>query len=208
MKCAACDLVFDDGCNFCCKCGARLTGNDAKHSGLSPPADVPVKRRRIFHPLKDALILAAILGFNFILSVTVMNMISASHRAKVRRTMADMYSLTTAWEAYAVDHDTYCPNVNFTRPYKWGNLDPATLQRMLSPKYIRKMPLKDAWGRPLQFAVSCNGEQGMNFAVRSAGVDGIWATDKHLRKKGEFFDYDIVYANGCFIKSPRGYCDP
>src|SRR5215831_5487530 len=72
---------------------------------------------------------------------TLPNLLNAIQRTKQRRTMADMRTLGTALEAYAVDHQSYpsasCMPDIFVPPAK--PLKPSSF-RSLVPTYISQVP--------------------------------------------------------------------
>src|SRR4051794_34746996 len=78
------------------------------------------------------LLLVAVLGI--VAAIAIPNFLTATQRAKQRRTMADIRSLAAAVEAYASDNNEY----------------PATVAP-LSPKYIKTVPSKDGWGRDFEY---------------------------------------------------------
>ena len=115
--------------------------------------------------------------------------------AAIKQTAADIRTLATALEAFAVDNNRYpvVPNV-------------AGLEALISPTYIRKMPEKDAWDRPLEYT-----SDGRHYRITSGGADGI------VQARGSSFDPapsevlleedatgDVVYQDGRFLVVPRG----
>ncbi|MEO6327242.1 MAG: prepilin-type N-terminal cleavage/methylation domain-containing protein, partial [Thermoanaerobaculia bacterium] len=63
-----------------------------------------MKRNRKGFTLIELLIVVAIIGI--IVAIAIPNLLNAIQRAKQKRTMADMRSIGTAIEAYAIDHNT------------------------------------------------------------------------------------------------------
>lgn len=72
-------------------------------------------RRNFAFTLIELLIVVAIIAI--LASIAVVNMSEAQTRAKVSRSMADMYSIALAIESYAVDYNRYPPN-NPIFPYE------------------------------------------------------------------------------------------
>jgi len=117
-----------------------------------------------------------------------------------RPTMADMRSIATAIESYAIDHDAYpCP-----RP---GLVPLSEVSELLEPVYIRDLPLQDGWGHPFLFSCSAegygivslgaDGRPGANYGALGPGLAGMpagmWSADP-----------DIVFVDGQFVAWPEG----
>src|SRR5206468_10157085 len=67
-----------------------------------------------------------------------------SSRNSVRRTMADLRSIGTACEEYAIDNNFY--------PGSTGTVVPASsLVSQLTPTYIKILPARDGWGQPFLY---------------------------------------------------------
>lgn len=132
--------------------------------------------------------LVAILGI--LAAIAIPNLLTAQHRSKQRRTMADMRSVATAAEAYATDNNKY-PEA--------GSV--AELSSALSPTYIQTLPSLDAWGTPLKYERL--GDTG--YAVASAGADKTFEHDSlsaYTPKPISDYNSDLVYANGEFVQQP------
>ena len=85
-------------------------------------------------------------------------------RSRQKRTMADIRSVATAWEARATDMNTYAL-AGITVP-AWGDPTTSGLAGALSPTYIKQMPLNDAWGT--EFSV---GADEAAYVIASYGKD-------------------------------------
>jgi len=136
-------------------------------------------------------------------------------RSKVKRTKADMLTIASAWESYAIDTNQYNaagaavivpagPYEPKSQPqvlsYTFG-VEP--LERLLVPKYIKRFPRVDGWGHEWQFSTDApfRGDgrlRGTVYAIRSAGRNGTF-DDPILAGNLKSFDYDLVYSNGVFI---------
>lgn len=110
-----------------------------------------------------------------------------SESEKARKTLADIHSIATALESYAVDWNRYP---------KASSL--PELANVLQPTYIKTLPLRDAWNRPL--LVTCNGE---NYEIRSLGSDGK-AESSYAGGAVKDLRADIIFANGQFVQWPEG----
>ncbi len=127
-------------------------------------------------------------------AIAIPNLLNAIDRGKQKRTMADIRSMATAIESYAIDNNSY--------PTTEGWQSPEALKEALEPVYIRQLPLVDGWENAI--LVLSDGE---NYTLVSQGKDG--ASDGDWA--GEFaagpfdsFTHDIVFQNGQFVKWPEG----
>lgn len=150
--------------------------------------------------LIELLIVVAIIGI--LAAIAIPNLLTAMQRSKQKRTMADIRSIATAWEARATDANSYSgAGGTFTipgTPVSW-----PMLSANLSPTYIRTLPQNDGWGDPLSFAVDSTSQIYM---IRSAGKDNAYQPDTGSYTVGptSSFGADIVYSNGNFICFPDG----
>jgi general secretion pathway protein G len=127
-------------------------------------------------------------------AIAIPNLLNAIDRGKQKRTMADMSSIATAMESYAIDNNSY--------PATEGWQPAGVLKGALEPVYIRTLPQVDGWENRILVL-----SDGTNYTIVSQGkdgaLDGDWA--------GEFatgpttaFTHDIVFQNGQFAKWPEG----
>ena len=135
--------------------------------------------------LIELLIVVAIIGI--IAAIAIPNLLNAIDRGKQKRTMADMRSIGTAVESYAVDNNVY-PQATTA----------AVLQTLVQPIYIKSMPTADGWSNTFvvaavttEYTISSNGKDGANGGC----VAGTLTTQ---------FAQDICFANGQFIQYPQG----
>ena len=118
-----------------------------------------------------------------------------------RRTMADIRSVATAVEAYAIDNDDLYPAGDY-----------ASLQKLLVPEYLGSFPAKDIWGHEYAYAVSPDRTQ---YRLVSAGADSIfdWDSRRIVAATGETdaapavryrdrLEDDIIFADGVFLQVP------
>jgi general secretion pathway protein G len=137
------------------------------------------------------LISVAIIGI--LAAIAIPNLLTAKARSAQKRTMADMRSIATAVEAYAVDTN------QFPRATSLEELRP-----IIEPKYIRTMPTVDCWGHAFRYD-SSRGEPG--YFLGSAGKDGRFdhnSLSEYSDSATQNFDCDIVFANGKFVQYPEG----
>ncbi len=138
--------------------------------------------------LIELLIVVAIIGI--IAAIAIPNLLNAIDRGKQKRTMADIRSIGTAVEQYAIDNNYY-PAVT----------DIATLANTTTsvvPIYIRTMPLQDGWR--YDFYVNSD---ALGYTLASGGKDGGDLTGVQWGATTGF-DFPIVFMNGQFAAWPEG----
>ncbi len=134
--------------------------------------------------LIELLIVVAIIGI--IAAIAIPNLLNAIDRGKQKRTMADMRSIGTAVESYAVDNNVY-PTAATA----------GALKLLVEPIYIKSMPTADGWSNDFQVA-SVSAE----YTIYSFGKDGAGNTCT-AGTTTQFAD-EICYINGQFIRYPQG----
>ena len=145
--------------------------------------------------LIELLIVVAIIGI--LAAIAIPNLLTAMQRSKQKRTMADIRSIATAWEAYAVDNNTY--NVAAYSVLA-ETADYTDVSAQLSPEYIKNLPQNDGWDTAYAYNHTTDGQEyqiisyGKNKAA-DAGANAGGTTD---------FTCDIVYSNGSFVVYPEG----
>jgi type II secretion system protein G len=148
--------------------------------------------------LIELLIVVAIIGI--LAAIAIPNLLTAMQRSKQKRTMADIRTIATAWEARATDTNSY--NAAGVTSFTWptSTVSGTTLDGMLSPTYIKSLPQKDGWSNLYGFAKTTDGQV---YAIRSGGKNGTF--DGTITPgPTQRFDCDIVYSNGSFIEFPEG----
>ena len=143
-----------------------------------------LKRNSKGFTLIELLIVVAII--EIIAAIAIPNLLNAIDRGKQKRTMADMRSIGTAVESYAVDTNKY--------PIATTN---TALQATVQPIYIKNMPLKDGWSN--DFAVTSTTTE---YTVYSTGKDGSGSTC--TAGTTGTFDDEICFVNGQFARYPAG----
>src|SRR5215212_4975972 len=90
--------------------------------------------------LIELLIVVAIIGI--LAAIAIPNLLTAMQRSKQKRTMADIRTIATSWEARATDENTYLvAGAQFTWPNV--NVSYGALSTKLSPTYIKSLPQND-----------------------------------------------------------------
>ena len=160
--------------------------------------------------LIELLIVVAIIGI--LAAIAIPNLLTAMQRAKQKRTMADIRSIASAWEMYAIDNNGYtaagtAEEIVEEEPPSGpeegdGLLSYDEVAAELSPDYIKKLPESDGWGNPYLFLPF---ESGNSYVIGSLGKDGALDDDEwSLGETTTDFNCDIIYWNGSFIKYPEG----
>ncbi len=141
--------------------------------------------------LIELLIVVAIIGI--IAAIAIPNLLNAIDRGKQKRTMADIRSVGTAVEAYAVDVNFYPRNLTY------GPLG-TTVAVHVEPTFIRQAPDTDGWGGDLSYG---SDTLGTEYSVRSFAKDRVKSSTANTGKTTDF-DCDIIYMVGGFVAWPEG----
>lgn len=148
------------------------------------------RRRSRGFTLIELLIVVAIIGI--LAAIAIVNYLTALDRSRQKRTMSDMRTIASAWEARAAEAGSFAAGFTFPDAVTFD-----TVQEKLTPGFIKKLPKVDGWGREFQF-----GAVGKVYAIRSAGRDGLFETGDYTADETSSPDCDIVYANGTFVRHP------
>ena len=152
--------------------------------------------------LIELLIVVAIIGI--LAAIAIPNLLTAMQRSKQKRTMADMRSIATAWEARATDVNKYnAAGVSFPA---FGNVSYAQLNSYLSPTYMKQLPANDGWGNAWEYGASQSwggSIAAQAYSIGSTGKDGV-AEGTPNGGPTTNFDCDIIYSNGSFIQWAEG----
>jgi type II secretion system protein G len=151
--------------------------------------------------LIELLIVVAIIGI--LAAIAIPNLLTAMQRSRQKRSMADMRTIATAWEARATDLNRYTAAgaaADSTWPATGSTIN--DMSTLLAPTYVRKLPAYDGWGT--LFAVGFTDD---NYAIQSYGADktkGTTTTSTPQPITTNNFDCDIVLSLGNFIVYPEG----
>jgi hypothetical protein len=103
--------------------------------------------------------------------------------------MADIRSLGTAVESYAVDNNFY-PKVSTY----------AALTPLIQPIYIKTAPTADGWNKAWTFTGDTT--NGVDYTLLSLAKDGI--ASALTGGMTNDFNCDICFSNGQFFQWPQG----
>ena len=155
--------------------------------------------------LIELLIVVAIIGI--LAAIAIPNLLTAMQRSKQKRTMADMRTVATAWEARATDLNKYNAAGAASYPTSASNVTIDDLTTYLAPTYVKTFPKKDGWGN--NWFLSADQAWGaataaQQYSITSYGKDGTGQAVPVAGGATTNFDCDIVYSNGSFIQYPEG----
>ncbi len=148
--------------------------------------------------LIELLIVVANIGI--LAAIAIPNLLTAMQRTRQKRTMADMRSISTAWESRATDMGVYnAAGMSWPAP----TVAVSTISGMLIPTYTKKIPIYDGWN--IEFRVSDN--VANSYAIKSFGADKVESTTLTSSPSGiptRNFDCDIILSEGNFVMYPDG----
>ena len=154
--------------------------------------------------LIELLVVVAIIGI--IAAIAIPNLLTAIERARQKRTMVDMRSLATAWEARNTEVQRY--NAAGVAIYDGCDqkADLTTVIDTLTPTYIRTVSRLDGWGNLFETYLDqpwADTATARRYVIMSRGADNAF-DDSAIAGPFTSFDCDIVYGSGVFLAYPEG----
>lgn len=150
--------------------------------------------------LLEVLVVVTIIAI--LAAMGIANYLNALTRAKQKKTMSDIRTISSAWEARAIDVRAYNA-AGFTIPA--APVTATELQTMLYPTYMKTMPTIDGWNRPLEIAADYaigSTTPATVYSIRSSGRDFVFQGTSYPGGETDNADCDIVFSNGNFIQWP------
>jgi type II secretory pathway pseudopilin PulG len=144
---------------------------------------------------ESMILLPAAAAAGIVAAIAIPNLLTALQKGKQKATMGDMKSAAMAIESYLTD------NYKAPEAKSFAELNP-----ILSPFYIKILPLKDAWGNDFHYYHG-TGDKKDEYAIGSGGRDGVFngwdQAGFYLVTTMNGFDSDIIFANGNFVYGPK-----
>ncbi len=170
------------------------------------------RQRRNGFSIVELVLVILIIGL--IASIMIPNLIDAIHKAKQRRTMAELRLIGTAWMSWFTDQagSSAAGAQQLYRVSGFNKLTYAEIYGYLHPSdtfyYMQEVPERDAWGSELTFYMNTSLLTDSQLLLCAAARDDNYETCDGTKDIpiGPFvatnFDQDIVWADGFLVRWP------
>ena len=170
-------------------------------------------RRRQGFSLMELLLVVAIIMI--VASIMIPKLIDAIHKAKQRKTMAELNSVGTAWMSWLTDQvgaaSAGAPKTFDTEGF--AQVDYSDLFNHLRPSntffYMDSVPEKDGWGSALNYYRNADLTGERQLLICASARDGVFdvCDVSDPLPIGPFlatdFDQDIIWADGMLLRWPE-----
>ncbi len=184
----------------------------SRHGKTRARVGSPGHRRQAGFSIIELVLVILIIGL--IASIMIPNLIDALHKAKQRRTMAELRLVGTAWMSWLTDN-AGSSSAGAQQLYNVAGFNALTYAQIygyLHPSdtffYMQAVPERDAWGSQLTFYMNSNTMTDSQLLLCAAARDDIYETCDGTTPIpiGPFlatnFDQDIVWADGFLVRWP------
>jgi type II secretion system protein G len=158
--------------------------------------------------LIELLIVIAIIGI--IASMLVPNLLDAMHKAKQKRTMANIKVVGGAMFSWLTDESAAAAAGQEVTTIDLGDygstVTPDELLKVLSPTYLQLVPERDGWQNPMRYHLRLEDPSARQvMAIASPGRNGEFEAGPYVAGGFDPTDYerDIVWADGFFVRWPQ-----
>jgi len=191
--CLSCKKLAPDEAGFCPGCGTQFPIVQAK-KGVSGKV-VALIAVIVLVP-----ILVACTGI--IAAIAIPNFLGATERARQKRALGEMRSLSGAIQVY--ENDKGMPPLPLTGGSGgWEEVPVSQIETNLTPDYIQTLPAADPWGKPYLYGFSPEEKRYYLLSTGRAGqreVDGF----PDASRVTHCYESDILLVDGDFLQYPEG----
>lgn len=162
--------------------------------------------------LVELLLVIAII--TIVASIMIPNLIDAIHKAKQKRTLAELNGIGTAWMSWLTDQ-VGAASAGAPKTYNTADFEVVDYEQVfgyLHPSdsffYMQEIPQKDAWGSRMTYLKNPNLRSDKVLVVCAAARDDIFDTCRPGTELpvGPFlatdFDSDLIWADGTLLRWP------
>lgn len=185
MFCPRCGRALPDGATTC-QCGHTAAPAPAAAAPPAPQGMSKGAKIGVGIAIGCVVLFFMTIVLGILAAIAIPNLLNAIDRGKQKRTMADMRTIGTALEMYAVEHNAYPVATTLEE-----------LRPLLEPKMVDHLPMQDGWQRPIEIVSTAQG-----YRLVSVGKDG--QPDGCPGGPTNTFNADICFENGAFTQVPMG----